>query len=98
MYANAEKRLFYKNEVKMALTPRPELVDCTADLGTIVGIQNPAGEIVELQKPIFISTCIEKTLLYVEQEMSFAVSATFIECQYSFTTESFWDWIRLWPT
>ena len=30
--------------------------------------------------------------------MSFAVSATFIECQYSFTVEDFWDWIRLWPT
>ena len=47
-YASIERRLFYRKEVKMALTDRPELVDCTADLGTIIGIQNPAGEIVEL--------------------------------------------------
>ena len=63
----------------MALAERPGN-DSQADLGTIVGIQNAGGEIVELQKPIGITTCIEKTLLYVEQEMSFATSATLIEC------------------
>ena len=98
LFADQESRLFNKSEVKMSLAERPELSGGAADLGTVIGVLNQDGELIEFQKPVEISTCIEKTLLHVEQEMNLAVSATLLECLHSYQAEEFWDWVKLWPT
>ena len=47
LYADQGSRLFNKSEVKMSLAERPELSGGSADLGTIIGVLNQDGELIE---------------------------------------------------
>ena len=84
--------------MRMALSERPVADRFNEDLGTIIGIHNTDGEMIEFEKPVVVTTCIEKVLLKIEQEMKFSVSSTMLECYQSFMQEEFWEWIKLWPT
>ena len=90
--------MYNKRFVRTALGERMVGDRFGDDLGTVIGIQNKDGEIIEFEKPVIVTTSIEKVLLKVEQEMKYAVSQTMLECFQSFKQEEFWDWIKLWPT
>ena len=66
--------------MKIALGERPTVDKYSNDLGTIIGVHNQDGEIIEFENEVKVTTSIEEMLLKVEQEMKFAVAATILDC------------------
>ena len=59
--------MFNKSHVRMALSEGPKNLDgFDEDLGTIIGVHNQDGEIIEFENYLQVTTSIEKVLLKVE--------------------------------
>ena len=71
----------------MTERPKAGLDNKDPDLGTIIGVHNQDGELIEFRKYLEVTTSLEKVLLNVEQEMKYAVASTMLECFHSFRYE-----------